>query len=80
MQDSHDGVSIQISGCSDVVTLQVPRLELWFGKNSHPSHSAVATVYKRVLPKLELSHEHRVAVKAKKINAILEALKKEGEK
>ena len=45
-----------------------------------PSHSAVATVYKRVLPKLELSHEHRVAVKAKKINAILEALKKEGEK
>ena len=51
MQDSHDGVSIQISGCSDVVTLQVPRLELWFGKNSHPSHSAVAA-YTDTLNKL----------------------------
>ena len=39
-----------------------------------PSHSAVATVYKRVFPKLEFSQECGVAIKAKKINAILGAL------
>ena len=42
-----------------------------------PSHSAVATVYKRVFPKLELSQECGVAIKAKKINAILGALNNE---
>ena len=42
-----------------------------------PSHSAVATVYKRVFPKLEISEECGVAIKAKKINAILGALNNE---
>ena len=42
-----------------------------------PSHSAVASVYKRVFPKLEFSQECGVAIKAKKINAILGALNNE---
>ena len=42
-----------------------------------PSHSAVTTVYKRVFPKLKLSQESGVSIKAKKINAILVALNNE---
>ena len=49
-------------------------LEFMIAQGS-PSPNAMATVYKKVFPKLELSKDPGVAIKAKKINAILEALK-----
>jgi len=40
-----------------------------------PTPSAVATVYEKVYSKLELSEEPKVALKAKKVNMIIKALK-----
>ena len=46
-----NGIYSDLSTSLNVLNVQVPKLEEWFLKNSHPSHSAVA-VYTDTLNKL----------------------------